>query len=363
MRVEWNNGKTALTPVPKTLAGKLKLASGPAVKVLLWIACAGGEWDSEACCAACGIPPESCEEALAYWVQEGVLTVREPPRPKSGEPETLPGGANPAPKAQTNRPAPKPPTVRAPETSETPGAAGAAETPGAAKASGADPQNGAGEETRESGQGAVIRFMEQDTTFGALLSEASVQRGRLLSPSDMELYLYLYRDLKLPAEVILLGIGWAVENGKNNSRYIEKMLLGWAQDGINTVAKADSRLCRLEHTARAVKKVQELCPWMPPLTAAQKDHAYTWLYEWKLPESVIAAAGQYVNEKEVRSKPNYLHRLLEHMAHDGVDSEQAAKDFLYPPRKAGKTPPGGDSAPSFDIDKYEADIRHRPRIK
>lgn len=62
--------------------------------------------------------------------------------------------------------------------------------------------------------------------------------NKTLNTNDMNIIYMFYDYLKFPPEVIFSLIEYCVSIGKSNMRYIEKVGLTWADDEINTTAKA-----------------------------------------------------------------------------------------------------------------------------
>ena len=61
---------------------------------------------------------------------------------------------------------------------------------------------------------------------------------RPLKPMDLQLILYLYEELHFSAELIMYLFEYCVSKGKKNASYIEAVALTWAEEGIDTEAKA-----------------------------------------------------------------------------------------------------------------------------
>lgn len=62
--------------------------------------------------------------------------------------------------------------------------------------------------------------------------------GKPLSGSDTNTLLYMYDGLGFEAELIEYLIEYCVSNGHKSLRYMEKIALSWAEEGIDTVEKA-----------------------------------------------------------------------------------------------------------------------------
>ena len=338
-----------MAAIPKAAAQQLRLASAPQIKVLVWLACAGqGRFDAAVCAAACGVSPAVCEEAFAYWMQGGVIdaTVCTPAETATAS-ESAPS------------PVPAIPVAPAPEPNEpTPTPTPAVGTLGGAPACAAYPS-----------RAQAVQKKAEDAAFSALLETAAVKLGKILSPSDMSVFLYLYRELALPPEVILMVIGYAVQNGKGKMAYIEKTAIGWAEDGITTFEAADAHLQKLEQCAQAW---DTLCEWHEPSvarpTVAQKEIARRWIIEWQFPREVVDVIVEVTVKKTGKFQMAYADRIAERLHALGITSAAAAREELTAEKKPTKKAPSKsrmktatDRAPSYNIADYEKMVRrHRP---
>lgn len=341
MRYTWDGGCAFdMAAIPKAAAGQMKLANAMQLRVLVWLCCVGqGQFDAAQCAAVCGGTPEACEEALGYWVQRGLIVLEEAPcAPKvTATPVPAKPEETAAPKAATTE-------ILLPQT--------------------------VSEAITRPDRAQVIEAKTTDKQFGFLLETASAKLGKMLSPADMSVYLYLYRDLGLPPEVILMVIGYAVKNGKAKLSYIEQTAKGWAQDGINTIAAADAYLCKLEQNEQAWKQLSEaidLGNTRP--TVAAKTAAGRWLFEWHFSVETIKIAVEYTVEKLGKFGVSYTDRILERLYSEGIVTAEAAREELSGKKTTQKKPSTArmktakDRAPSFDINQYEELARrHRPRM-
>ena len=333
-----------MAAVPKAAAQQLRLASAPQVKVLLWLACAGqGQFDTAACAAACGIPTAVCEEAFAYWIQSGIIEAQ-----ASQIPAAAPIAA---PSAESSAP-----TVTEPAVATMP--ASVPTTLGGARTAAVYPS-----------RTQVLQKKEEDSAFSALLETAAVKLGKILSPSDMSVFLYLYAELSLPPEVILMIIGYAVQNGKGKMAYIEKTAIGWAEDGIVTFEAADAHLQKLEQCAQAWDKLSrwyELGAVKP--TVAQKEIARRWIFEWRLPREVLDVIVRITTEKTGKFQMAYADRLAERLHALGITTASAAQAELTAEKKPAKKESSKsrmktakDRTPSYNMSEYQKMVRrHRP---
>ena len=336
MQYTWNSRAAFdMAALPRAAAGHIKLASALQLRVLLWLCCVGqGRFDAASCAVACGASGEACEEALAYWAVQGVVTLEGESLTVAAVPVSVPAPAETAAAVKTAEPL----------------------VPPAPAATSYPPRS------------QVLEACADDKRFAFLLDTAAAKLGKTLSPADMSVYLYLYRELALPPEVILMIIGYAVKNGKARLSYIEKTAINWAQEGIVTIAAADEHLCRLERRHQAWEQVASWGVEQARPTVKMKETARRWLDEWHLSKDVFDVVFLYVSEAKGSFKMDYADRIFERLHAEGVTTADGAKQALEPKAKTKPKKPSGarmktakDRAPSFDIGQYEElAMRHRP---
>ncbi len=276
--------------LPAEIAEKHLILAGPLqLKVLLWFAAQNTQsFDAAACAAALRKSPAAIEEALQYWIEQQVL---------------LPDGKAPVAAPQT---AASEPTTPAPAPATTPATVLPVSRP----------------QMKD-----VIRRQKESREFASLLQDVSVRLGRPITHGNMETLLYLYDTAGIPAAVILMVVGYAVSRGKGNMRYIEKVALGWADDGIVTLAAAEEHLLLMEQLDDAAERVQKLTGKARELTFQQRGMAHTWLYVWQLPEEMVRLALEQA-AKTTKPLLPYANAILAGWHEDGItDPVAAAKTF------------------------------------
>ncbi|MBO5929306.1 MAG: DnaD domain protein [Clostridia bacterium] len=257
--------------LPKDIVDRhLRLAGSVQLKVLLWVSRNGGEFDVDACAKAVGVCAPDCQDALQYWVAAGVLL-------PSNDEVTV---STPPPVDEQPKPVPAQPVVR----------------PAAVK-----PQ-----------MTEVVKKQKKCPDFAYLLEAVSARLGRPLANGDAETMLYLYETAGLPAEVILMVVGYAAQTNRFNMRYIEKVALDWADKGIMTMAAAEEHLCLLERCQDAIKKVQTVCGLTRPLSGEFAERtAEKWIYQWKVEDALLLEAYNICVEKTGGFQTKYVDKVLE----------------------------------------------------
>lgn len=293
--------------LPKEIVDRhLRLAGSVQLKVLLWLSRNGGEFDVEACAKAVGVSEPDCQDALQYWVAAGVLL----------------------PENDDSQPAPTPKKAEKP--SEVPSKS--VTRPAAVK-----PQ-----------MTEVIKKQKTSSDFAYLLDAVSARLGRPLANGDAETLLYLYETAGLPIEVILMVVEYAAQSHRFTMRYIEKVALDWADQGIMTMAAAEEHLCFLERCAAAAAKVQALCSLTRPISGAfAMRTAEKWVYQWQVEDALLSEAYGICVEKTGAFQAKYMDKVLDNWR----TQEITTLEQLQAVQKGGK--PSKKAAGSQENQEYE----------
>lgn len=301
----------AVMAVPTAVVDRaLKLAGAAQLKVLLWFA-RNGCFEAAACAAAVGLSEADCRDAMQFWVELGLLQAEgeDPPAP-------------PATVEAVNLPKPAPTEEKRPTFRE------------------------------------VVARQKNCADFDYLLKTAEQRLGRTVTPAETETFLYIYDTVGLPAEVILMLLVYAVQNGKVKSRsgfrtYLEKAALSWAEQGIVTVAAAEAELCRQERRHTLREHVGKLFGMERSLSLLQVEAAIQWVDEWHFSDEMLLLALAKCREKTERVNFNYITRILEGWFLDGITTPEAAAAALAPKRKSTVKPLLSDEGETPDATDYE----------
>ncbi|MCH3971932.1 MAG: DnaD domain protein [Oscillospiraceae bacterium] len=301
----------------------LKLAGSVQLKALLWVLRQGGASFSDTELAdALGVSPADARDALSYWQETGVLqfsaaaqkeTPAQPQSPPSPVPakETAPVVSQPP--KQLFPPLPRP------------------ERP--------DPV-------------FVSKRLEEDESLHCMMLDAEQILGRTLSSSDLSALLLIHDNYGLPVDVIIMLIQYAASSGKGNMRYIEKVALNWADEGITTHVQAEERLQQLTNLNRAWSTIQKAMglPKRAP-TEREKKYADSWVLQWHFSPDMLKIAYDRCVDAIGSFRAGYINKILERWHREGIAApEQAAAE-----NDRHRQTRSEEEKPSFDLDAYERD--------
>ncbi|MCI9438146.1 MAG: DnaD domain protein [Lachnospiraceae bacterium] len=129
-------------------------------------------------------------------------------------------------------------------------------------------------------------FKSHDKT-AQLLFIAESYIGRPLTPADMKTILYFIDVLHFSDDLIDYLIQYCVDRGKKDFKYIEKVAVNWAENGITTPEQAQKTSCRYDRNIYAI--MNGLGKDGSP-TNREMDYISRWLNEYGFSTDIIIEA-------------------------------------------------------------------------
>ena len=207
----------------------------------------------------------------------------------------------------------------------------------------------------------ITRFSETDD-FNQLLYITQKYLVKTLSTNEVKTIISFHDWLGLPMDVIELLIEYCVGNDHKNMRYIEKVAIDWADDGINTIEKAKVRTETYNKSYFVILKAYGITDRTP--TPNQIRLMDKWLNEYQLDLPVIVEACErtiaQINKAEMRYTDSILntwHKEKVHTLSDiqRLDDNRPKNNYSQKPAKqAGKPNKFNNySQRDYDYDELE----------
>ena len=197
---------------------------------------------------------------------------------------------------------------------------------------------------------------EQGSIFPALVEEVERRLGKRLSAADLKSLYTLYDHLALPAEVILMLVGWCIEvqerkYGPGRRPFlsqIKKEGFIWARQGIDTMERAEEHIQKLTRLRSRESEVLRLLDISPrPLVQREKDYIAAW-DEMGFDNEAIRMAYERTVLKKQSMDWSYMNGILRRWHGKGLHTAAAVRAGDRDPRPvqaggAQKAPPPPDS--------------------
>lgn len=152
-----------------------------------------------------------------------------------------------------------------------------------------------------------------------LLNIIEIYLDRLIKPMDLQLILYLYESLGFSTELIMYLYEYCVSKNKKNPSYIEAVALSWAEEGINTVEKAEMYTATYNTNYNAVNKAFGLnrSPGQ-----VEKQYINKWLNKYGLHIDIIVEACNRTILTTGKPDFKYADKILENWHRKGVSNKE-----------------------------------------
>lgn len=189
-----------------------------------------------------------------------------------------------------------------------------------------------------------------DEELGFLVNEAQCAFGKTLSNSDISTLLMLKDTCGLPLDVILMLIQYCISINKGNMRTVEKIGIGWADDGIYSVEAADNKIRQIKQTSvnfSIVSSAFGLKSIGSP-TKKQLEYGDKWVGEWKFSPEMLREAYERCVDTKGTMNLRYIDGILKRWNANGVHNINDLQTFEKLSSK-----PSAQKKSSYDIDELE----------
>lgn len=314
--VNWGGGDGVFA-VPDFAADCLKLASGKAVKVLLYILKNKiTEIDCAAVANALDVSEEDAEDAVSYWQQVGVLYA---------------DGSEPA------------AVVRKKNAEE--------------KAVPVPPANDTDKEQRAKEKAAKMLSPEEiadrinnseDIKF--LFDAAEASFGKILNYTEQRTLIWLHDYYSIAPDLLLMIMDCSKQIGKANIGFVEKIAVSWHDGGISTHELAAREITLLKNYYSLEGQVAAKLGLNRTLTPTEKKLVKEWA-EKSIPLGLIVYAYEKTVDNIGKVKFSYMNKILSGWQENGVFTVAAAKS-----EAAKRTPQSEKSAAAADSGEHSYNL-------
>ena len=133
-----------------------------------------------------------------------------------------------------------------------------------------------------------IKELKEHEEVTQFLYIAEQYLGKMLSPSEMQKLLFFYDELKLSPDLIEYLIEYSVSRGHKSIRYMERVAMAWAQEGITTVTMAKEASSRYQKDYYTILRSMGISGRNPVETETSLMN--TWLNDYGFSMAVIQEA-------------------------------------------------------------------------
>ena len=194
---------------------------------------------------------------------------------------------------------------------------------------------------------------QESTELKFLFKEVQTRFGRTITQSEAASLVYMHDYNGLPVEVILMMVEVMCQNGAKGMKYLEKMALDWANNGIDSISKAEKYIIKLNSHKKAwgqVCKAFGIEARKP--SKKETDFSAKWVHEWNFDFNVLRFAYDICVDSTGKLSLPYINKVLQSWHEKGVKTVTDAENF----NKNTKKTSSQLSEKSYDIEKLQADL-------
>lgn len=191
-----------------------------------------------------------------------------------------------------------------------------------------------------------------------LLFIAESYIGKPLSPTEMKSILFFTDELHFSDDLIDYLLQYCVDRDKKDFKYIEKVAINWAQEGITTPKQAQRYSTKYDKNVYAI--MNELGKNGYP-TPKEMEYINRWTKEYGFSTDIIIEACERTVLATDRHRFEYAERILSNWKQENVHRKTDIRkiDDMYQKRKNTQKPSGSNNKfnqftqNTYDFDELE----------
>ena len=177
-----------------------------------------------------------------------------------------------------------------------------------------------------------LKAFKSNEASSRLLFIAEQYIGRPLSPSEMKTILFFTDELHFNEDLIDYLLQYCVEKGKKDFKYIEKVAINWATEGVSTVKQAQK--CSTKYDKNVYAIMNELGKNGSP-TAKEMEFINRWTREYGFTTDIIFEACERTVLATDKHRFEYAESILSNWKEENVHHKADIHriDALYQKKK------------------------------
>ncbi len=202
-------------------------------------------------------------------------------------------------------------------------------------------------------EGQTAEVIEAHTDLAAIIDACQQILGKVFTPADAQTIVGIYDYLGLnDTGYIETLYSYCASMDKTTARYVEKVAISMADEGITTTEALNKYIKRKEQLDESISKLRTLIgATSRTLTSKEKKLFTSWVEELLMPYDVIERAYEITVDKCGDVKLPYMNKILENWKNEGLCTLAAVNESLEAYKK-GKAEASAKGGSGFETDEY-----------
>ena len=195
-----------------------------------------------------------------------------------------------------------------------------------------------------------LQAFKENEEYAQLLFVVEQYLGKTLSPTDIKSVFFLTDTLHFSGDLIDYLIQYCVERGKKDFRYIEKVAIGWAEEGITTPKQAARAARRYD---KIVYDVMKALGKNSSPTKSEADYILRWVREFGFSAELIFEACERTVLSVDSHRFEYCNKILANWKAGGVrhKADIIRLDSAFARKRAGSA--GAQSGATLQFNQFK----------
>ena len=181
--------------------------------------------------------------------------------------------------------------------------------------------------------------------------------SRPLKHSEQQILMEIIEYAALPVDVTMMLLEFCHSIGKTSLHYIHKTAITWAEEEINTIELADSRIKELRAFTYVESKIKREMEYNSVFSKKQKEYISTWTSKLNFSVEMVLLAYQITLDSAGKLSFQYMNKILETWYAKGFTKPEQVENE----KQKNKDEKQLENTSSFDVDEVEASILDRYR--
>lgn len=174
----------------------------------------------------------------------------------------------------------------------------------------------------------VAQIMLENKALTDLCDLSQKILGKTLNNNDLETLYWIYDELGFSPEVIIMLLEYCVSKDKRSMKYIEKVAIGWHENGITTISQADSYVTEEREKKSYFYSLRKLFGITDRnLSKTEEMYLKSWKNDYNMSEEMVALAYEYCILSTNKLSFPYINSIVKGWFEKGIKTiEEAEKD-------------------------------------
>ncbi len=169
------------------------------------------------------------------------------------------------------------------------------------------------------------RELREEEDIRQLFFVAETYLGRVLSSTEANNLLYFYDTLGFSFDLVEYLIEYCASKGNPGARYMEKVAIGWYQDGIRTVQQAKKQTSQYSKDYYQIFAAFGIKGRAP--AAKEIEYMDRWLKQWDLPAQIVLEACSRTVIQAHQPSFSYADKILKDWHEKGVTTMEDVQEL------------------------------------